>query len=52
MERKAEVARTDEMRRSYLILARDWHEMADKLLGNAAWRQFQEKGPPERAKVE
>jgi type II secretory pathway component PulJ len=32
MEAKAELARTDELKRSYLILARDWHEMAERHL--------------------
>jgi len=30
--RKTEAARVEELRRSYLILARQWHRMADELL--------------------
>jgi hypothetical protein len=29
-EEKAETARSEEMRRSWLILARDWRQMADR----------------------
>ena len=38
MELRAAHARTVELSRSYMILARDWHEMAD--------RQIQTQSPP------
>ena len=36
MVRKAEMARVEELRRSYLILARQWQRMADEQLIGAS----------------
>lgn len=41
MRRKAEIVRTEELRRAYLLLARDWEGMADRMVLKSL-----EKSPP------